>query len=287
MVTSMRKAGIKIILIMIFLLGYSYSIANDNLMLFCGAAFKRPVDELIMLYMKKNGIKVNATYSGMGALYSQILFSRRGDVFIVPSPDLMQKAKSNKMIYPDSIVSFAYIAPVINVKKGNPKKITELADLARPGVRIALGNPKTVFIGALAVEIIDKGLNAEQKTAIKKNLATYAEDFAKLSFILRVGQVDAIVGLHYLSELYPDEIDAVKLKPEQIYRIGSGQAAILSFSKNMKAAREFIDFIMSAEGQNVFKKYHYFSTREEADGWIGTRKPVGGEYQIPDDWFYK
>jgi molybdate transport system substrate-binding protein len=45
--------------------------------------------------------------------------------------------------------------------------------------------------------------------------------------------------------------------------------------------------MLSAEGRAIFKKYHYFMTPEEAGAWIGTKKPVGGEYLLPAEWIRK
>jgi len=258
--------------------------AEEKIMLFCGAAFKKPLEEIIGEFKKTKEIEVNAVYGGIGTLYSQILLGKQGDLFVVPSPDIMERAKAKGLIIPDSIKNFLYVVPSINVQKGNPKKIRELKDLARPGLKVAIGNPETVYLGILAVEIVEKSLSPEEKNAFRKNIVTYGESCEKLTTLLVLRQVDAIIGFTYLEGWYPDKVETVKLKADEIQRIGSGQAGIISYTKNRELARRFIDFLLSDDGQKIFKKYHYFGFLDEAFTFVGERKPIGGEYVVPQEW---
>jgi len=265
----------------------THAATHEQLMLFCGAHLKPPFEEASQIFAKIRDIEINANYASVGALYSQVFLSKQGDLFVVPSPDLMTNAIAKGVIQPDSVRDLCYVVPAINVQKGNPKNIKSLKDLARPGIRIALGNPETVFIGTLAVEIIEKGLSVEEKTFLRKNLVTYSEDFPRLSSLLLLQQVDAIIGFHYLGELYPDKVETVKLKSDEIHRIGAGHIAVLSYSKNVTFAFKFINFLVSEEGRNVLKRYHYFGTPEEAFAWVGGQKPIGGAYTVPQGWITK
>ncbi|MFN3813705.1 MAG: extracellular solute-binding protein, partial [Aquificaceae bacterium] len=82
----------------------------------------------------------------------------------------------------------------------------------------------------------------------------------------------------------PQRIQALPLKPSEISRIGYIPIAISKFTKNKELAQKFIDFVLSKEGQDIFRKYHYFMTPEEAFAWIGQKKPIGGEYVVPKEW---
>ena len=96
--------------------------------------------------------------------------------------------------------------------------------------------------------------------------------------------MDAVIGFSYLNSWFPDKIDTIKLNVEEIQRIGVGQAALLNYSMNRPLAERFLDFLNSKESQNIFIKYHYFATLDEAREWIGAPKPVGGVYALPRDW---
>jgi len=156
--------------------------------------------------------------------------------------------------------------------------------MSRPGIRIALANPEVVFVGMLGAEIADKGLNPQERSLFRKNIMTYAEDFSKLAALLALKKVDAIIGFSYFNGWYPDTIDTVKLRQDEIRRIGVGQAALLRYAENGFPAERFLAFPDTIESRNTFREYHYFATLEEAGTWVGGSKPVGSAYLLPRDW---
>jgi len=82
----------------------------------------------------------------------------------------------------------------------------------------------------------------------------------------------------------PERIETIPLNPEQITRIGYIPIAVSRYSKQPERARQFIDFLLSPEGQAIFSQYRYFATEDAALAWAGARKPIGGEYIVPDEW---
>lgn len=279
----LKKVLVVLMICAVFLMTET-SRAEEEIMIMCGAAFKMPMEEIVTGFMKQTGAEVNVSYAGIGTLFSQIILSKRGDIFIAPSPDMMKKADAKGLIIKDSIRNMGYFVPAINTQKGNPKGITSLKDMTRPGFRIALGNPETVYVGMLGAEIVDKALSPQERKQFRNNIVTYGEDFSKLASLLVLRQVDAIIGFSYLNGWYPDKIETVKLAKTDLQRIGVGQAALLPFSKNTALAERFLDYLNNKESQAVFKKYAYFATLEDATTWIGAPKPVGGAYALPGDW---
>ncbi len=259
--------------------------AKEKLMVFCGAAFKQPMEEIVQAFTAKTKVEVIITYGGVGMLLSQIMLTKLGDVFVVPSSYVMEQAKTKGLLAPGSIESFAYVVPAINVQKGNPKGITNLKDLTRPSLRVAIANPEIVFTGMLAAELVEKSLSPDERKLFKKNLVAYPEDFSKLAAALVLKNVDVIIGLHNLSQWYPDKVDTIKLRADEIQRIGSGQVSLLSHSRVIPLAEKFKKFMTSSESNVIFAKYHYFATPQDTFSWIGAVKPIGGEQPASADWF--
>ncbi len=262
----------------------SAEVCAEELIVFCGGAFKKPLDEIIQQYDKA---KVSANYGAIYTLFSQLTLAKHGDVFFVPSPDIMELGVKKGLVKKESMKNFLYLVPVIVVIKGNPKKIHGLKDLLRPDVRFAMANPETVYIGALAAEIFEKNLSPDELNILRKKIQTYAEDISKLFSYLLMDQVDAVLGFDFLKGWAPDKVDVVKLKPHEVIRIGHGAMGILTFSKHPKEAERFINFILSDKGQNVFKKYGYITSLKEAYAVLGEVKPVGGASIFSKDWFLK
>ena len=143
------------------------------------------------------------------------------------------------------------------------------------------------MLGLYAVEIIETKLKPEEKAALKKNLVNYTESCEKTATAISLKAADAVIGWSVFQYWDPERIQTIPLKKEEIPRIGYIPIAISTFTTNRGLAQRFIDFILSHEGQAIFKKYNYFMTSEEAFSWIGEKKPVGGEYAAPAEWIKK
>ncbi len=265
----MRKyVIIALFMLIIVILGYtiitSVSSHSNNVVIkfFAGAAAEKPWREIISEFEKETGIKVEAYFSGSGKVLSALEVTREGDIYAPGSPDYMIKAVNDGVVDVNSVRIVSYMVPAIIVPKGNPKNITGLGDLARPGVRIGIGDPDTVCVGEYAVNLLKyNGLWDK----VKDNIVTYAESCSKVAMLPAIGAVDAIIGWHVFHYWYPNKTDIIWLKPEQIPKISYIPIGITTFSKHPEAAKKFIEFVVSSDyAKEVFRKYHYFATIDEA-----------------------
>ncbi len=282
------RSRLFVVLIAAVTLLYSTSVsAEERLQVFAGAASKPPTEEAAKAFERKTGVKVDLVFGGSGFVLSQMMLAKRGDVYFPGSSDFMELAKKKGAVFPETERNVVYLVQAINVQKGNPKKIRTLRDLARPGLRVAIANPEGVCVGLYAVETIEKHLTVAEKAAVKKNIVTYTESCEKTATAVSLKTVDAVIGWSVFEHWDPERIETVPLKKQEINRIGYIPAAIATFTQNRALAQKFIDFLLSAEGQAIYRKYHYFMTPDEAGKWIGAKKPVGGEYVLPPEWVKK
>lgn len=254
------------------------STVNKTLTAFSGAASKPPLDEAVQSFEKQTGIKVYPTYGGSGAVLSQMELSKSGDLYIPGSPDYIVKAERDSVIDPKSVKIISYLVPVIVVQHGNPKNIQSLSDLARPGIKVGIGNPEAVCLGLYSIEILDYNHLLEP---VGKNIITYAESCERTATLVVLKSVDAVIGWHVFHDWNPDDIDVVYLKPEQLPRIAYIPAAISVYAQDKESAQKFIDFLVSRPGQDIFKKWGYFATEAEARKFA-PHAQIGGEYELPD-----
>ncbi|QGP90928.1 Bacterial extracellular solute-binding protein [Neomoorella glycerini] len=253
---------------------------TKELQVFAGAASKPPLEEIATLFMQKSGVKVNLTFGGSGSVLSQMKLSRQGDIYIPGSSDFMEMAKKEGVVDAKTEQILVYLIPAINVPKGNPQGIRSLNDLARPGMRVGLARPETVCVGLYGVEILEKAGLADK---VKKNIVTYAESCEKTANLVALKQVDAVIGWDVFQKWDPAKIETIYLPPEQVTRIGYIPAAISNFSQQKELAALFLAFLTSEQGKEVFRKYGYLGSVEEARKFA-PEAPVGGEYQLPADW---
>lgn len=271
----------------VMMLSASFVDAEERLMIFAGAASKPPTEEAAKLFEEKTGVKVDVVFGGSGYVLTQMMLAKQGDLYFPGSSDYMEVAKKKQAVLPETEQYIVYLASAINVQKGNPKNIHSLRDLLTPGLKVAIANPEGVCVGAYAVEIIEKNFTPEEKEQFKKNVINYTESCEKTATAISLKAADAVIGWSVFQHWDPERIETIPLDKSQIIRIGYIPIAISTYTQHKELAQQFIDFLLSDEGKNIYRTYHYFMTPDEAIEWIGEEKPVGGEYAVPQEWIKK
>jgi molybdate transport system substrate-binding protein len=255
---------VAILLTLTFIVGFSGSCTTESsgLYIFAAAGSKPAVDEICRQFQDAYDIKVEVTYGGGGEVLSQMTLAKSGDLYIAPEQGFMEKAIEKQAIDPDTVNSVAYMIPVIAVPQGNPGNIQTLADLARPGIKLAVTRPETTLLGKYAPEIFAKaGLTEE----ISRNIVTEAARPDNLLTMLVMGQVDAGILWHFYAAQNADKIENIYLLPGQLTGIGEIQIAVTTYCRDKDKAGGFVDFITSSEGKAVFEQLGYLVDAEKIE----------------------
>jgi molybdate transport system substrate-binding protein len=254
--------------------------AEKRITAFCGSASKPALEEAATQFEQKTGIRVDLHFSGSGTMLSQMKIARRGDLYIPGSPDYMNKAIREGVVDPESVAIMAYLIIAIDVQRGNPKDIRTLADLARPGIRVGIGNPEAVCVGLYAIEVLERNGLLKQ---VQHNIITHAPSCSAAASLVAMQKVDAVIGWRVFSEWNPDKIEAILLKPQEVPRLAYIPAALSTYSRDKEGAQRFIDFLISPEGQKIFAQWGYIATEKEARAFA-PHAEIGGEYTLPQDY---
>jgi molybdate transport system substrate-binding protein len=255
-------------------------VSNKEISVFAGSASKPALDEAADVFGKQTGTKVYLTYGGSGTVLSQMELSKTGDLYIPGSPDYLEKAEKDKATDPNTTKIVAYLIPAINVQPNNPKNIQSLSDLAKPGVKVGIGNPSTVCVGLYAIEILN---NNHLLADVCKNIVTQAASCDNTATLISLKSVDAVMGWSVFHSWDPKNIETIYLKPEQISRLAYIPAAISTYAKDKEAAAAFINFLTSPTGQDIFKKWGYDVTEAEARKYAPNAR-IGGTYNLPAEY---
>ncbi len=258
--------------------------SSGSLLVFAGSASKPPLEEAAGIFTRETGTEVRITFGGSGFVLSQMKLARKGEVYFPGSSDFMERAKREKLVFPETEKIVAYLIPAINVQGGNPRNIRGLKDLLKPGVRLGIADPETVCVGTYAVEVIQKNLSPEERERFRKNLVTTVESCERTANLLSLKAVDAVIGWEVFQHWDPKRIETVLLKPEEVPRIGYIPAAVSTFAAERVLAEDFLRFLISPEVQSVFQRHGYLTTAEEARKYTLPATPVGGEYSLPGTW---
>jgi molybdate transport system substrate-binding protein len=252
-----------------------------SLLIMCGAANKPVMEDIAKQYEKETGIKVNLILGGSGTLLSQIEMSKKGDIYLPGSPDYIIKANNKKLIYPDSVKKVCYLVPAILVQKGNPKNINSLEDLAKPGIRVGIGNPETVCLGLYGIELLEKNNMLDK---VIKNVVTFGGSCSKTANLIVFKSVDVILGWKVFHSWTPEKSEFVAIDPDKIPRISYIPISIPAYAKDKIESQKFIDYVLSEKGKQFYKKWGYISDKEEALSYT-TNGAIGGEYILPENYY--
>jgi ABC-type molybdate transport system substrate-binding protein len=155
---------------------------TPELTFFAGAVNQRALTPIIREFELREGVTVNTSFNGCGILTGtmrgiQDQDTGRGfpDIFMacdVYYLDQVQEWFGNGVNISDTDI-------VIAVPKGNPAGIESLKDLAKPGVRVALGEPKQCTIGVLTQHLL-KTEGLWETMQANKNIVTQTPSSAML-----------------------------------------------------------------------------------------------------------
>jgi molybdate transport system substrate-binding protein len=257
----------------------TFSSTAKPVVVFAGSASQPPLEEAAKAFEEKFGIPITLHLGGSGAMLSQILLSGQGDLYIPGSPDYMDKARELDLIDGEE-TNLAYLIPAILVSKGNPLQIRTLKDLTRPGVRVGIAEPESVCVGLYAVEIVQTNNLADK---IRPNLRGQVESCAKTAAMLPLGTVDAVLGWREFATWNPQAMEAILLNPKEIPRLAYIPAARLRHAANPDDAEAFIAYLKSEDGQAIFRKWGYFTEKENARK-LAPEARIGGTYDLPEGW---
>ncbi|MEW6489902.1 MAG: molybdate ABC transporter substrate-binding protein [Thermodesulfobacteriota bacterium] len=248
---------------------------------FAGSASKPALEEAARRFQEATGARILLHLGGSGTMLSQMELLRRGDIYFPGSSDYGELAKRKGLVDPSTEVRVVYLIPAINVPRGNPKNIRGLADLARPGMRVGIARPETVCVGLYAVEALEaRGLSE----SVRRNIVNQAESCEKTAQMLSLGLVDAVIGWDVFEEWDPQRVETVYYPPEEVTRIGYLPAAVSAFPREPELARAFLAYLVSPEGQAVFRAHGYLADLAEARRRARPDTPVGGEWPLPASW---
>ncbi len=241
---------LKSVLVLILALLWPLSAHAAELTVSGAASLANALDELKQVFEKTHpGLKVNTSYAASNPLLRQIVEGAPVDVFASADQETMDKAAEAKVIDPATRRTFAKNDLVLIVPKGHarPKDLAELIALER----IAIGNPDSVPAGRYSRAALQK---AGLWDKLQSRFINSASVRQALDYVAR-GEVDA--GLVYATDArqMQDKVDVALIVTG--HDPVSYPIAVAVTGNNPGAGQEFLDFVISEEGQGILAKYGF------------------------------
>ncbi|VXA99394.1 sulfate ABC transporter substrate-binding protein [Aeromicrobium sp. 9AM] len=212
----------------------------------------------------------------VGGLKADVVhFSLSPDVTRLVDEGLVDKSwdqNANKGILSTSVVA-------IVVRKGNPKHIESFADLAKPGVGIVTPNPGSSgsarwnVLAAYQSVIANGGSEADAKAYLKKlfaNVKALPGSGRDATTAFQGGTGDVLLS-------YENEAIFARQSGEDVDYIVPKQNLLIEnpaavTTKAAPAAKKFLDFAISPEGQGIYAQYGFRPVESVQGVDIGTVK---------------
>ncbi len=206
------------------------------------------------------GVKVEFNFAGSPTLVTQLDQGARADVIATADQKNMDSARE-KGVVTDASRTFARNKLAVIVPSANPGNIVSPFDLARSGLRLVLAQ-QGVPAGDYAREILHNMEADPQGGAgfADKVLANAVSDEANVKAVVskvQLGEADA--GIAYATDVTPDVAGAVSAVaiPDRLNVVAKYPIAITSSAAEPNMARAFIEFVLSAQGQQVLQRHGF------------------------------
>ena len=242
------------------------------LRIFAAASFTPALEALQSSYQQNNSVSLIYNFASSGTLETQISQGSPADVFL--DADISNNVKlqnlsmlSNGNTY--SMLIYNYIE--LFVPANNPKNITQLSDLLKPGVRIAIGAPASVPAGKYTEQVwanvqslwgnssssdFKSSAYANYSSAIMPHVVTQATDVESAITQVLTGAADAAFG--YVSDGVANaaQLHAIPI-PSDVNVQAQYTVSMLKSTKYPTQAAAFIKYLTSAQGQTFLKTWGF------------------------------
>jgi molybdate transport system substrate-binding protein len=222
--------------------GGSSAPSGGKLVVFAASSLIDAFPKIAATYQQQHpGWKVDFEFLGSDQLAAQIEQGDPADVFAAASTKYPEQLQGENLL--GKTTNFATNTLVLATPADNPAGITSVHDIGN--AKLVVGDP-SVPIGAYTLTVLDN-------LGIKPSSLNIVSQEAKVTDIvtkLELGEADA--GFIYTSDAKTagDKLKSFQLpasaQATAIYPIG-----IVTGSKNAKAAQQWIDLVMSPQGQQV------------------------------------
>ncbi|KGF73780.1 hypothetical protein DO97_10220 [Neosynechococcus sphagnicola sy1] len=227
--------------------------ATTTLLVSAAASLKEVLEEINPLY-RRNHHDVNLTFNfgASGALLQQIEQGAPADIFISAAKGQMDTLDQKGALVPGTRTNLAANKLVLIVPNGSAG-VVSFDSLKLPEVkRIAIGEPRSVPAGQYAEQVLQK-LNLMD--AVKPKLV-YANNVRQVLAAVESGNAEA--GLVYLTDAkISSKVKIVVIVADSYHSPIVYPMAVLKSSKNITAAKAFVQYLTSSEAKSALRKYGF------------------------------
>lgn len=240
----------------------NFHFEGGEITVFAAASLTDAYNEIATVLMEDNeGLTITVETAGSQSLVTQLEEGASADVLATANLSTMQRAVDGGYIAGDPF-TFTGNRLVIVTPVDNPAGIESLDDLSGNDIRLVVANPD-VPAGKYATEAFCSYASAEGAPegfvdAVNGNIVSEEVDVRTVLAKVQLGEADA--GVVYASDAVASDLNGVPLNviefPESVSTRAEYPIAVID-GGDEGAAKAFIHFVLSDDGQAILKKYGF------------------------------
>ncbi|WP_292410174.1 MULTISPECIES: molybdate ABC transporter substrate-binding protein [unclassified Methanoculleus] len=235
---------------------------QTTLTVFAAASLTGAFSEIKEAYTAENpDVVVDFVFDGSQALRTQIEQGALPDVFVSANEKQMEALQEGGFMENDTVAVFLENSLAVIVPAENPASVTNLAGLARPGVRVVIGT-KDVPFGAYTRQVLDAmaadpAYGTAYRDAVMENVVSEETAVSTVMPKLTLGEADA--AFVYKSDVRLDDRSRVRQieVPAEYNVVAEYPLGILASSEQRAEAAAFIAFVRGPTGSAVLESYGF------------------------------
>lgn len=228
---------------------------SGELTLFAAASLTGLFSTLGEAFAEKHpDVTFTFNFAGSQQLAHQLAQGAPADLFASANEAQMQVAAEAGRIDGADLHSFARNQLQIVVPEANPADLNSLADLTRPDLNIVVADESAPIGQYTQVLLANLGrsadLPADTDTRIIENVVSYEQNVRAVLSKVVLGEADAGIVYHSDAVAAGDSVKSIDV-PNDLNVTALYPIAPVADSENTDLAQAFIEFILSAEGQEL------------------------------------
>ncbi len=254
---------------------FSASPAPVELRVFMASSLTNVVQNMTEEFNKENNCNLVINCAGSNTLYQQITSGSPCDAYMSADFKWTKQLNDSGLLYNNDYKNFTTNILEVLLPEDNPKNITSLLDLIKPGVQIVIADP-AVPVGSYTNKTLTKidatWGNASSPLYLGEEWQNYREKFLAnvVSYetsveevvgkvALGLGTVDA--GVAFVSDAVYSTMGGAQFQciqiPAAVNTKGTYGIAVINGTSQLDLAQKFVDFWLSTEGQALLQTFGF------------------------------
>jgi molybdate transport system substrate-binding protein len=204
---------------------------------------------------------IRFNFGGSQQLVQQLAHGAPADVFASANAKQMDVAVKSGRIDSASVKNFVGNHLIIVTPKDNPAGISSIHNLSKPRIKIVFAD-KSVPAGQYALDVLERCSRSDQFKAsfredVLKNVVSYEENVRVVLSKVVLGEADA--GIVYTSDISRTNEQRIRkiVIPDSLNVTAEYPIAAVRDSKSARIAKEFIDYVLSEQGQTILRQFGF------------------------------